>query len=98
LSLVDGFITLRPECRARVLAQVIHYETINARAVHLDRPGDADGLYKITERIHRLASAVQHALRGSADKERWAIELVIASKAAPERQLQDWIDGAQRDG
>lgn len=98
MSLVDEFVALNADQRAAVRTFAIHCETINARDEHISRPQDAAGLYKITERIHRLASGVLHALGDAGDKGRWAMELVFDARAIPVEKLKSWIEGQRTDG
>src|SRR5690348_12361374 len=56
------FEGLSREGKARVLARLIHMETIHVRSAHLDDPTDANSLYGSSEFMHRLSGYILAAL------------------------------------
>ena len=57
-DLSNRFAALTANSQAKVLALLIHMETIHVRSAHIDDPGDTQSLYSSSEFIHRLAGFV----------------------------------------
>ena len=98
MGVADDYFALPANKRVEVLAWAIHQETINARSVHHYTPQDCDGLYKITERIHRLAQGVIQAQKDDGDRGRWALELVLEAQSISIDRLKSWIHGEWPNG
>ena len=57
-DLSNRFAALTANSQAKVLALLIHMETIHVRSAHIDDPSDTQSLYSSSEFIHRLAGFV----------------------------------------
>src|SRR3989344_4116930 len=57
-DLYTSFAAIPADSRARVLARLIHMETIHVRSAHLDDPNDTKSLYASSEFMHRLSGFI----------------------------------------
>lgn len=94
MALADDFVALTQRQRCRVLAWIVHDETVNARAAYYDK--DWAGVIDVVERIHRLSAAIGEQSE-TADG-RWALELVLAANSVRTDRLSAMINGERSDG
>ena len=92
-----SFAALAPDSQARVLARLIHMETIHVRSAHLDDPSDTKRLYASSEFIHRLSGFVLGVLNANSPpgREKGMINTIMRS-VEPRGQfyverLVEWI-------
>lgn len=96
-DLHTSFAGLPADSQARVLARLIHMETIHVRSAHLDDPSDTKSLYASSEFIHRLSGYVLAVLNAdsSPGRETGMINTILRS-VEPRGQfyvnrLAEWI-------
>jgi len=96
-ELHTSFAALPAESQARVLARLIHMETIHVRSAHLDDPSDTKSLYASSEFIHRLSGFVLAVLNADSPpgRETGMIKTILRS-VEPRGQfyvdrLAEWI-------
>ncbi len=96
-NLHAAFAALPAYGQARVLARLIHMETIHVRSAHLDDPNDTGSLYASSEFIHRLSGFLLAVLNPDSPAERDArmIDTILRS-VEPRGQfytgrLAEWI-------
>ena len=94
----DAFSQLSTLHKAKVLARLIHAETVHARDAYVPREDAADGvrLRKHNEEVHRLSGVLMAVLgeRMSADHHDYMLELIelIVSRSQRRREeLARWI-------
>jgi hypothetical protein len=92
-----SFAALPADGQARVLARLIHMETIHVRSAHLDDPNDTRSLYASSEFIHRLSGFILAVLNTDSPSGREAgmIDTILRS-VQPRGQfyvdrLGEWI-------
>jgi hypothetical protein len=96
-DLHTSFAALPADSQARVLARLIHMETIHVRSAHLDDPSDTTSLYASSEFIHRLSGFVLGVLNADSPpgREKGMIDTILRS-VEPRGQfylnrLAEWI-------
>jgi hypothetical protein len=96
-DLHTSFASLSFDSQARVLARLIHMETIHVRSAHLDDPSDTKSLYASSEFIHRLSGFILAVLNADSPPGREAgmINTILRS-VEPRGQfyvdrLDEWI-------
>jgi hypothetical protein len=96
-DLYTSFAALPADNQAKVLARLIHMETIHVRSAHLDDPNDAKSLYASSEFIHRLSGFILVVLNADSPpgREVGMIDTILRS-VEPRRQfyvdrLGEWI-------
>lgn len=76
-----GFAALEPTGKARVLARLIHMETILVRDAHIIDPHDCERLYASSEFMHRLSGFIVGVLDPDSPegREKGMIDTVLRS-------------------
>jgi len=91
------FAALTANSQARVLALLIHMETIHVRSAHIEDPSDTQSLYASSEFIHRLSGFVLTVLNADrpSGRETGMIETILRSVEPRGQyyldQLGEWI-------
>ncbi|RYG16138.1 hypothetical protein EON82_25375 [bacterium] len=80
-DLYTSFTILPADSQARVLARLIHMETIHVRSAHLDDPNDTKSLYASSEFMHRLSGFILAVLNtdSPAGREAGMIDTILRS-------------------
>ncbi|MBG7615069.1 hypothetical protein IWC96_07200 [Brevundimonas sp. BAL450] len=96
-DLYTAFAALPADSQARVLARLIHMETIHVRSAHLDDPTDTKNLYASSEFTHRLSGFILAVLNTDSPAEREAGMIATILRSVEPRgqfyvdRLGEWI-------
>ena len=88
------FAALTPVGKARVLAALIHMETIHVRSIHLDDPSDSKRIYAASEFMHRLAGLILGVLspgKGGGEAMGVVLETIAPRGSGGLADLAKWI-------